>query len=58
MAERDIGFYFFENEESQPEKINGALYRTMPENSSCPEVEDNQEVWFPTSAVGIVTLYM
>jgi hypothetical protein len=46
MAERVIGPYFLENEEGQPERIKGALYRTMLEKSLRPAVEDNQEVWF------------
>ena len=37
---------FFENEEGQPERINGALYKTMLENFLRPAVEHNQEVWF------------
>ena len=43
MTERVIGNYFFENEEGQPERINGALYRTMLENFLRPAVEDNQK---------------
>jgi hypothetical protein len=46
MAEWVIGPYFFENEEGQPERISGPLYRKMLENVLRPAVEDNQEVWF------------
>jgi hypothetical protein len=38
MAERVIGPYFFENEKGQPERINGALYRTMLENAQRPKI--------------------
>lgn len=46
MADRVIGPYFFENEEGQAEKINGARYRTMLEMFLRPAIQDNQQIWF------------
>ena len=46
MTERIIGPYFFEDEEGHPERVTGALYRTMIENFLLPEVAGNQQVWF------------